>query len=1026
MSGPVVGIDLGTTNTVVGVVQEGQARAIGDSAGERLIPSVVSFHPGGSVLVGRQAKERRLNDATNTIYSIKRLIGRSWESEEVRRARGRFPFQMREGPGQAALVVARGETYTLPEISAFVLRKAKATAEEALGVGVDRAVITVPANFNDLQRAATKVAGRVAGLEVLRILNEPTAAALAYGYGKGSSERIAIYDFGGGTFDVTLLDLSGNVFEVLATAGNTFLGGDDIDLLIAERMAEACLAQHRVDLREDPQGFERLRAAAEQLKVDLTGQPRAAVRVEEVAHGAAGRALALDFSMTRREFDELSAKLIASTFEVCQEALAMARIEPNAFDQVLLVGGSTRIPQVREQVERFFRRAPLDHMNPDEVVAIGAAIQASALTGAERRRAEIPRPPVPARKAFEETVHLDSGQRRSGPPPLPRRRTDPGIRPGSQTSPGVRPKTVPPGRRRSTLPPVVVQPPDGQEPVPHTAEGPGATRRRQTTGMGLGGPPPGTVAGLGARGRIPTGKGLGPEAEAARGRIPTGKGLGPDAQAARGHAPSFEPPRDRMPTGQGLGPELDLPPRERIPTATGLGDAVPTNTLVSASRPSLVDSGWSEPAPPPSPARAPQAPSDEEQALRAKYGNLPLIMPGEGKPTLASTSSDFPEAGLELSADPSEGFEAALALPADPAGDFEAALALPREPARPPAPSAPDLNRTLALEPPRRPPLPSRPELQRTALLEAAPPDRSAGGPLGQTQKFELPSDFSPESRTAAELREYAAPTSTDEVTLVRQSIMGLHAEHELEDALPIPDLPPPGPPAPPPQDFTQTVRREAPPELPREFGTAPLMAPLPPPATQAMPQPLGAPTLGAAPMAAPPQHGGRPLVPLSPPIAAAMVAAPPAIHELSSAPAYAEPPLLVDVTPLSLSVETVSGYCDRIITRNTPVPCEETREFVTARDNQTSVRLRVGQGESDHFYENTLLGELELSGLRPAQRGQVSIAVTFALDASGLLNVSARDTRTGQSTSAVIRLVGLPGAHEIAAMQARHQAHAM
>src|SRR6185295_2426128 len=196
--------------------------------------SVVSFHQNGNVLIGRGAKDRRVVDATNTVYSIKRLIGRSWNSDEVARARQRFPFEMREGPGQAALVVARGETFTLPEISAFVLRHARSVAEKHLGEPVDRAVITVPANFNDLQRAATKVAGRVAGLEVLRILNEPTAAALAYGYGKGKGERIAIYDFGGGTFDVTLLDLSGNVFEVLATSGNTFLGGDDIDLAIAE------------------------------------------------------------------------------------------------------------------------------------------------------------------------------------------------------------------------------------------------------------------------------------------------------------------------------------------------------------------------------------------------------------------------------------------------------------------------------------------------------------------------------------------------------------------------------------------------------------------------------------------------------------------------------------------------------------------------------------------------------------------------------------------------------------------------
>src|SRR6478735_8304243 len=290
MAAPVIGIDLGTTNTVVAVVKDGQASAIPDQDGNVLLPSVVSFHPNGNVLVGRGAKDRRLVDSINTIYSVKRLIGRSWDSEEVRLARSRFPFQMKEGPGQAALVVARGETYTLPEISAFVLRKAKSVAEAALGMTVERAVITVPANFNDLQRAATKVAGRVAGLDVMRILNEPTAAALAYGYGKTSSERIAVYDFGGGTFDVTLLDLSDNLFEVLATAGNTFLGGDDVDMAI----------------------------------------------------GPGGKPLGLTFSMTRGELERLATPLIDNTFEVCKEALVIARLSINDFQQLLLVGGSTR------------------------------------------------------------------------------------------------------------------------------------------------------------------------------------------------------------------------------------------------------------------------------------------------------------------------------------------------------------------------------------------------------------------------------------------------------------------------------------------------------------------------------------------------------------------------------------------------------------------------------------------------------------------------------------------------------------
>ncbi|HZU81861.1 MAG TPA: Hsp70 family protein, partial [Polyangiaceae bacterium] len=263
-----VGIDLGTTNTVLAAVRDGVAATVCDPQGNRLIPSVVSFHPSGSTLVGHAALERRLLDAANTIYSIKRLLGRAWVSPEVQQAVPRLPFSLSEGATGGTVVTARGETYSLPEISAFVLRHAKAIAEAALGEPVERAVVTVPANFNDLQRAATKAAGRIAGLEVLRILNEPTAAALAYGPPEKPQERIAVYDLGGGTFDVTILDLAGNVFEVLSTAGDTALGGDDIDLVVAERMADDLLAKHRYDARSQPAAFGQLRVLAERMKRD--------------------------------------------------------------------------------------------------------------------------------------------------------------------------------------------------------------------------------------------------------------------------------------------------------------------------------------------------------------------------------------------------------------------------------------------------------------------------------------------------------------------------------------------------------------------------------------------------------------------------------------------------------------------------------------------------------------------------------------------------------------------------------------
>jgi molecular chaperone DnaK len=390
----VVGIDLGTTNTVVACVRDGRVHVIADERGHRLLPSVVSFHPNGDVLVGDAAKARRLLDAKNTIASIKRLIGRPWDSDEIRLARKRFAFELREGPGQGPLVVVRGEAYTLPEISAFVLKRARQIAEAALGEVVDTAVITVPAHFNELQRASTKIAGRVAGLEVLRILNEPTAAALAHGLGGGKNERVVVYDFGGGTFDCSLLELAGSVFEVLATAGDTFLGGDDIDAAIAEAMCVAFLREHRYDLRTDAQAFEKLRAAAEQLKQDLSVATQAQIDLPDLAHATSGRKLDFSFGMTQADLDTLAAPYIDRTLQVTEDALRVAGLPAGSFDQVVLVGGSTRMPLVKRRVEAYFGIPVMDHINPDEVVAIGAAVQAAALVDASRRQS-IPPPPKP-------------------------------------------------------------------------------------------------------------------------------------------------------------------------------------------------------------------------------------------------------------------------------------------------------------------------------------------------------------------------------------------------------------------------------------------------------------------------------------------------------------------------------------------------------------------------------------------------------------------------------------------------------
>jgi molecular chaperone DnaK len=380
MEGHVLGIDLGTTNTVVAVADAQRVRVLSAGGSSRLIPSVVSFQQDGPILVGELARQRRLEDVQNTVYSVKRLIGRPFDSPEVRRTRQRFAFKLIERQGGGVGVEVRSEVYTLTEISAFVLREVRRVAEEVLGRTCERAVVTVPANFNELQRSATKAAGKVAGIDVLRIINEPTAAALAYGYGQDRRERVVVYDFGGGTFDVTVLELEGDVFEVVATAGDTFLGGDDIDLTLAESLADAFAEHHRVDPREDFLAFERLRAAAEDAKIRLSVDDVVDVRIAEVMRDGK-RPLSLAHRLTRGELEALSEPLIRRSLEVCDQALHDAGTAPTLVDNVILVGGSTRMPFMRALVAEHFGRAPHTRIDPDLVVAQGAAIHAYAVGG---------------------------------------------------------------------------------------------------------------------------------------------------------------------------------------------------------------------------------------------------------------------------------------------------------------------------------------------------------------------------------------------------------------------------------------------------------------------------------------------------------------------------------------------------------------------------------------------------------------------------------------------------------------------
>jgi molecular chaperone DnaK len=376
----VIGIDLGTTNSCVAVVEDGHPVVIPNTGGYRTTPSHFAVAEDGKRLVGHLAKRQAITNASNTVYSAKRLIGRSFDSPEAERARSLCPYEIVEGPTRDCRVRVAGRVYTIPEISGIVLREMKRVAEEYLGEPVDRAVITVPAYFNDPQRQTTKDAGRIAGLEVLRIINEPTAAALAYGLGREEAEKIAVYDLGGGTFDISILEKGAGVLEVLATAGDTFLGGEDIDLALVDRMAQIFLDRESINLHGDTMALQRLKDACEKAKCDLSQTEETEIHLPFIAADEEGAAKHFSYSLNREELEELARELIERTGSICEAALADARVEKEDIGQILLVGGQTRMPFVQRIVTEFFGKVPHKGVNPDEVVAIGAAIQAAMLS----------------------------------------------------------------------------------------------------------------------------------------------------------------------------------------------------------------------------------------------------------------------------------------------------------------------------------------------------------------------------------------------------------------------------------------------------------------------------------------------------------------------------------------------------------------------------------------------------------------------------------------------------------------------
>jgi molecular chaperone DnaK len=926
MTSPVLGIDLGTTNTVVAVCGRKGVTVLEDGDGETLTPSIVSFVPSGDILVGRAARERRLIDAKNTVFSTKRLIGRPFRTPEVRRAAERAPYALAESDNGGIEVRVRSERYSLPEVSAFVLRRARALAEDALGQICSHAVLTVPASFNELQRTATRDAGRIAGMHVLRILNEPTAAALAYGFGARNDRRIAVYDLGGGTFDLSILDLSGDVIEVIATAGDSYLGGDDVDTLIADRMAATFLAQHRVDLSSDPQGYERLRVAAEWLKVQLSTTERAHVRVEQAAYGAFGKAIDLEHSLTRAEHDQLVSPLIARTFDICDSAMRVANLRPTQVDEVILVGGQTIAPRVRDMVAEYFGRVPLTNVHPSHVVAEGASVLGYALTGGSTGA----RAPVRVRTAGRPDLTTLVPPAPSMPPPAPSPSLLPEAPQRSSSVPGV--PSVTADSLRGTLPPPPLTP-------------------------------------------------LPPPAPA-----PVFPGFDDDEPTRVADLPQMQEPRKQQ-RNQHSDPSELFTSSEDEPT-----EHMPPRQEPAPSAPALRPAAFA--------------------ALRSASG------------AIAPLREDLPQVASEDRKSPT---------PRAPSvGVPLAAVSLRRSSPPPPAPAT-EIERLPMAPLPRvgSAPLPSVPSTP--APLSGAPNDTVPG------VSYRTPS-VRPQTAPPISLLEASAQVrAPGPLTSTKRHASPPPADGD-EVALRISSLPPPPPPALSPPPPARRTPMPGPAPLPAARAPEPAPVPIPPrvlspvppphslpstppavsvvmPATMKLPPPpvhapAARPAPSAAPVArsqpAPTKTAKLPAVPSMPepsPSRRQPISEPPPTIDIEEP--IMRPPLLIDVTPHTLAVETAGGFCEPIVERNAPIPTEQTRRFSTSQDFQSSVRMRICQGEGRRVEQNQLLGTIELTELRAAARGAVKIEVTFVIDADGTLSVRARDDATGKSQRVRIDLLG-------------------
>ena len=855
MVSPVLGIDLGTTNSVVAYADDARVRVLRDEAGRLLTPSIVAFPPSGEVKVGHAARELRLRDPHNTIYSVKRLVGRPFDSPVVQEARQTLPFVLEKGPTGGVTVRVRGESLALPEISSFILRHLRHVAERALGESCGQTVITVPANFNELQRMATRDAAHIAGLEVLRILNEPTAAALAYGYRANQAQRVAVYDFGGGTFDISILELSGDVIEVVSTAGDTSLGGDDLDRAIADRIAVRYAEQFGAPLLASQQTYARLVMAGERLKCQLSKRDVSEVTIKKLA-GSDGVSRDFSFRLEQSELEALADPLIQRTFGICEEALRLAALRPSQLDAVLLVGGQTRTPRVRLKVSEFFGMQAQCSVDPDLAVAQGAAIQGYALSGAATRKAVSSQP---ALDQMDPEDAFGEGQGRV-----------------QQSPEGVfddEPTAV--SRRMSSI---------SETKLPSI--------RPERPGSGLSQ----TLAGMGNDAAAPS-----TEAE-----------VSPELRAAASELDAQDPGSSGQKTVPGRPRARAQRPLLSSNTAGSLGTperrAVPPRALTREDDAELSDDDETELPPV---LRSSQQPHKREDDVMSTLLDSPRAKARGGK----SPSSQPAPAPPAPKTPPKPELIEARALARQ--GKLDAALKLYGE---------------LLLKDPNDPRLLQEARMLREMRAERA---KEADAPVialdtGDDGVHERPT-AAPRRREAGEARQSAPSAET-------QGHWSEAQEEELSVLTP---------------------------SLPSQ------------------------------------QESGAP-----------------AVNSQMPAP-RSRAPLLLDVTPHTLNVETVDGFCEPVIERNAPIPTDQTRIFTTSQDQQGMVSVRVSQGESRRTEDNHVLGQIDLVGIRRAPRGEVQIAVTFVIDADGTLSARALDQATGRSQELRVRLTGAIEPAELERMRA-------